>query len=419
MFIYPGVLAILIFSGFALLVALAISHMLMRGFLEKQNAYKNFSGNVNEFLLFVSTDGELQDALPKFISDPLYEQICQNGSFSKVLSTEEYARLKEYMRGAEAYPDIPFIFSFKGEKGTCWYELRALLKKNLSHSYWELLLKNVTLDVDSRTQRDRLQDNVNMLLQNTGDFLWSFDVDTRQITLLTPITDEDGRVVPRSVGVQDIHSLLLGEEYAMFERRINSRIMSFRASNFKDVDENSSIKLRVIGPDRKLVWYCFRYRVYLEENAKILIRGSARRMDLLFDNPIYDDCVNLDAAIGTMLSFPDIRIFCVDRDYRVVSCNQAFALDFRYASPEKAFSKRLLEVVRPKYYSFIQGILSDVFECGRARSWKGPFNKEHRLLWFNAIPLTKADGFVYRVLGVYIQMDETDFKNDSKIKELI
>lgn len=419
MLISPSLLAILVFAGFALVVALAISHMLMRGSQERLDSYGHFSGNVNEFLLFVSKEGVLQDSLPKFIKDPLYEQICQKRAFSEVLSAEEYSRLTEYMRGAEAYPDIPFVFCFKGETGTCWYELRAFLKKNFSGNFWELLIKNVTLDVDSRTQRDRLQDNVNMLLQNTGDFLWSFDVDTRQITLLTPITDEEGRVIPRSVGVQDIHSLLLDEEYAMFERRINARIMAFRASNFKDVDENSSVKLRVIGPDRKLVWYCFRFRVYLEENARILIKGSARRMDLLFDNPIYDDCVNLDAAIGTMLSFPDIRIFCVDRDYRIVSCNQAFALDFRYSSPEKTFGKRLLEVVRPKYYSFIQGTLSDVFESGRAKSWKGPFNKEHRLLWFNAIPLTKTEGFVYRAMGVYIQMDEAEFKDDKNIKELI
>ncbi len=419
MFIHSSVLAIVVFANFALVVALAITLLLMRGIRDRQNSYKNFSGNVNEFILFVSKDDVLLDSLPKFISDPLYERICQKRSFREVLSAEEYPRLKEYMKGADAYPDIPFIFSFMGENGTGWYELRAFLKKNFNDSYWELLIKNVTLDVVSRTQRDRLQDNVDMLLQNTGDFLWSFDVDTRQITLLTPITDEEGRVIPRSVGVQDIHSLLLDEEYAMFERRINARIMAFRASNFKDVDENSSIKLRVIGPDHKLVWYCFRYRVYLEENARILIKGSARRMDLLFDNPIYDDCVNLDAAIGTMLSFPDIRIFCVDRDNRIVSCNQAFALDFRYASPEKTFGKRLLEVVRPKYYSFIQGTLSDVFESGRAKSWKGPFNKEHRLLWFNAIPLTKTEGFVYRVMGVYIQMDEADFKDDKNIKELI
>lgn len=418
MFLTPSALAVILFVGFVLIVALAITHMLMRGLKEKQNAYVSFAGHVNEFLLFMNRDGFLQDATPKFIRDPLYEQICQKKSFEEILTAEEYVRLNEYLKGAESYPDIPFIFSFKGESDVRWYEMRAVLRKTFGNTYWELLIKNVTLDVDSRNQRDRLQDNVDMLLQNTGDFLWSFDVDTRQMTLLTPITDEDGRVIPRSVGVQDVHSLFLDEEYSMFERRINARIMEFRSTN-QNSEENASIRLRVIGPDKKLIWYSFRCKVYLEENSKLAIKGSARRMDLLFDNPIYDEVVNLDAAIGTMLSFPDIRLFCVDRENRIVSCNQSFALDFKFANPEKTFGKRLLEVVRPKYYAFIQGTLSEVFESGRAKSWKGPFNKENRLLWFNAIPLTRADGFVYRVLGVYIQMDESEFRDNKNFKELI
>lgn len=418
MFLTPSALAVILFVGFVLIVALAITHMLMRGLKEKQNAYVSFAGHVNEFLLFMNREGLLQDATPKFIRDPLYEQICQKKSFEEILTAEEYVRLNEYLKGAESYPDIPFIFSFKGESDVRWYEMRAVLRKTFGNTYWELLIKNVTLDVDSRNQRDRLQDNVDMLLQNTGDFLWSFDVDTRQMTLLTPITDEDGRVIPRSVGVQDVHSLFLDEEYSMFERRINARIMEFRSTN-QNSEENASIRLRVIGPDKKLIWYSFRCKVYLEENSKLAIKGSARRMDLLFDNPIYDEVVNLDAAIGTMLSFPDIRLFCVDRENRIVSCNQSFALDFKFANPEKTFGKRLLEVVRPKYYAFIQGTLSEVFESGRAKSWKGPFNKENRLLWFNAIPLTRADGFVYRVLGVYIQMDESEFRDNKNFKELI
>lgn len=410
MYLSLSAFAVLLFASFVLIVSLAISHMLFRGQKEKQKAYAAFSEHVTQFLMFMSEDGILMDATPKIVQDPLFERLCQRKRFSEVLSRAENTRLEEYMKGAVAYPDIPFIFSFRCESGVRWYELRATLKKSFNSSVWGLLIKNVTQDVDSRTQRDLLQDNVDMLLLNTGDFLWSFDVDTRQFSLLTPISDEEGRVVPRSTGLQDIHSLLLDEEYALFEKRINARIMAFRSSN-QNVDENASIKMRLIGPEGKLIWYSFRCRIYLEENSKLMIKGVARRMDMLFDNPVFEDNEDMDAAVSTMLSFPDIRIFCVDRENRLVSCNQAFALDFKYANPKATFGKRLLEVVRPKYYSFIQGNLSEVFESGRARAWKGPFNKERRLLWFNAIPLTRKDGFVYRVLGVYIQMDEADFKD--------
>lgn len=181
MVLSTSLLAVLLFIGFALVVALAISHMLMRGLKEMQGAYSSFANHVDEFLLFMTREGFLMDATPKFIHDPLFEQICQKKSFGEILSAEEFSRFNEYLKGAESYPDIPFIFSFKGESDVRWYEMRAFLKKTFNSSYWELLIKNVTLDVDSRNQRDRLQDNVDMLLQNTGDFLWSFDIDTRQL----------------------------------------------------------------------------------------------------------------------------------------------------------------------------------------------------------------------------------------------
>ncbi len=410
MYVSLSVLAFLAFFVFVLLVAITISHLLLRRYKEKQSIYTQFPGHVDEFFLVMSAEGVLLDAAPRLFSDPFFEKICQEKRFETILSASEYARLQEYLKGVEAYPNIPFIFAFRSEADTRWYELRAHVQKKVGEKNLLLLLKNVTMDVDSRNQRDRLQENVDMLLQNTGDFLWSFDVDSRQLTLLTPISDDEGRVVPRSVGVQNIHSLLLDEEYAMFEKRINARIVAFRATN-QDSEENASIKMRLIGPEGKLIWYNFRCRLHMEENSKIVIRGSARRMDLLFDNPVFEESEDVDAAIATMLSFPDIRIFCVDRENKVVSCNQAFALDFRFTSPRGTFGKRLLEVVRPKYYSFIQGILSEVFESGRAKSWKGPFNRDRRLLWFNAIPLKRSDGFTYRVLGVYIQMDEDSFRD--------
>lgn len=409
MTISTSTLAFLLFVCFILVVALAISHMLLRELREKQKAYSSFAGHVDQFMLFMSEDYCLLDVFPRFLQDPFYEEICQKKKFSEVLSTEEYLRFLEYLKGAAAYPNIPFVFSFRGEVGVLWYELRAGQKKIAGKTLWELLLKNVTLDVDSRTQRDQLQDKVNMLMQNAGDFLWSFDVDSRQLTLLTPITDDEGRVIPRSAGPLDIHSLLRDEEYAMFEKRINARIVAFRASN-QDVYENATLRMRLIGPDDQLVWYSFRCKICLEENSKLVIKGSARRMDLLTDNPIFDGDEDVNAALASLLSFPDIRLFCVDRENKIVNCNQAFALDFKFTSPKVVNGKRLLEVVRTKYYSFIQGNLSEVFEGGKPKSWKGPFNKEHRLLWFNAIPLIGKDGFVHRVMGVYIQMDEDEFR---------
>lgn len=413
MFISPGLFAAIAFFSFLVVVALCITILLMRDSQEKQTIFSSFANHLNEFLVVLNKDGILLDVSPRTMSDPLFERILQKKTLEGVLSSAELSRYKDYIKGLESYPDIPFIFSYAGESGSQWYELRATIRRNHSERLMVLLIKNVTMDVDSRSQRDRLQENMDMLLQNTGDFLWSMDVDSRQFVLLTPITDDEGRVVPRSLGVQDLRQLMPEEDFALFEKRINARIVAFRASN-RNVDVQSNLKLRLIGMNGEHVWYNFRCRIYPEENSKIVVNGSARRMDLMLESQIIDGNENLNAMFSSALAFPDVRVFCVDREYKVVGCNSSFALNFGHPSPKNLLNQRLLEVVRPKYYTFMQSVLAEVFERGKAKSWRGFFERDNRLLWFNAVPLKNLDGYTYRVVGVYIPLNKEDFTDVKK-----
>ena len=271
-----------------------------------------------------------------------------------------------------------------------------------------LLLKNVTLDVESRTQRDELKEKVDMLLQSTGDFLWSMDVDSRKFTFLTPLVDDEGRAIPRTQGVQDIRAMMPEDDYAFFDKHLNARIVEFRAKG-QNSSENRGVRLRLMGENGKLDWYAFCGRLYTEENAKIVFRGSARKLDLQLENPVTGESVVSESTQVSALAFPDIRLFWIDRDYKICGCNQAFSLAFGSPIPKDIEGKRLLEVVRPRYFSLFHGVLSEVFEKGLSKSWKGPFGVGKRLLWFNAVPLKRDDGYTYRVLGVYLQLDENDF----------
>ena len=162
-------------SFFCLLVvtAFVIAVLLIRDLLHKQKIYSNFANYLGDFLVIVSKEGRLIDATPTYISDPLYVLILRQRSFKKIFSAAEYKRFTEYLKGLDAYPDIPFVFSQDLGDGLSWYEIRASMQKQGADIHMVLLLKNVTLDVESRTQRDFLKENVDMLLQNTGDFLWS------------------------------------------------------------------------------------------------------------------------------------------------------------------------------------------------------------------------------------------------------
>jgi PAS domain-containing protein len=205
------------------------------------------------------------------------------------------------------------------------------------------------------------------------------------------------------------------EDYAYFDKHLNARVVEFRATG-QNTKENRGVKLRLNGENGRLDWYAFCGRLYTEENAKIVFRGSARRLDLQLENPIVDEGDVNESVQSSALAFPDIRVFWIDRDYKVCGCNQAFSLAFGKPVPKEIEGKRLLEVVRPKYFSFFHGVISEVFEKGLSKSWKGGFGAGKRLLWFNAVPIKRADGYTHRVLGVYMQLDENDFNVTNKIK---
>ena len=408
-----GLLIALSFVCFLVTTAFVISVLLIRDLLHKQKIYSNFSGFLSDFLVIISKEGRLIDASPSYISDPLYNLIMRKKSFKKVFSAPEYKRFSEYIRGLDAYPDIPFVFSQDAGDGLNWYEIRARQKQE-GDVHMVLLLKNVTLDVESRTQRDELKEKVDMLLQSTGDFLWSMDVDSRKFTFLTPLVDDEGRAIPRTQGVQDIRAMMPEEDYAFFDKHLNARIVEFRAKG-QDFSETRGVRLRLEGENGKLDWYAFCGRLYTEENAKIVFRGSARRLDLQLETPVVETSAMSESTQVAALAFPDIRLFWIDREYKICGCNQAFSLAFGSPIPEEIEGKRLLEVVRPRYFSLFHGVLWEVFEKGLSKSWKGPFGVGKRLLWFNAVPLKRPDGYTYRVLGVYLQLDENDF---SSVKNL-
>ena len=408
-----GLLIAVSFVCFLVITAFVISVLLIRDLLNKQKIYSNFAGYLSDFLVIISKEGRLIDASPIFISDPLYDLILRQKSFKKVFSAAEFKRFSEYVRGLDAYPDIPFVFSQDMGDGLNWYEIRARQRQG-GDVHMVLLLKNVTLDVESRTQRDELKEKVDLLLQSTGDFLWSMDVDTRTFTFLTPLVDDEGRAIPRTQGVQDIRAMMPEDDYLFFDKHLNSRIVEFRAKG-QDSSENRGVRLRLMGEDGNLDWYAFCGRLYTEENAKIVFRGSARKLDLQLEKPITEESEVSESTQVAALAFPDIRLFWIDRDYKICGCNQAFSLAFGSPIPKEIEGKRLLEVVRPRYFSLFHGVLSEVFEKGLSKSWKGPFGVGRRLLWFNAVPLKRDDGYTYRVLGVYLQLDENDFESVNKL----
>lgn len=403
-----NIVAIFLFALFSVTASLVIVVLLVRSFKEKQKVFSVFSEYVGEFMLVFSVDGNLLDVSPRFSSDPLFEKICQEGNFKSVLSSRDYSSMRDYMKRLASYPEMSFLFSFESERGLCWYELRAHIQKDVGNDKVVFFIKNVTHDLESRNQRDMLELKNDMLLQNTGDFLWKIDVESRQWSLLTPLVDDDGVVLPSSAVEQDVRSMMPEKDYATFEKFLNSRIVDFRASGH-DAEVNRGLTLRLSGRDGELHWYMFRGRLVVEEGSKMVFRGIARRIEFLQSNPVLEGEVNGSMLLSSALAIPDIRIFWVDRDYRIVGCNQTFCMIFDKASPSAVTGKRLLEVVGQRYFSFFHRYLLNVFERGRPVAWKGPFGTADKLLWINGVPLKNLDGTTEKVMMAYMLLDVKDF----------
>jgi transcriptional regulator with PAS, ATPase and Fis domain len=247
-------------------------------------------------------------------------------------------------------------------------------------------------------------------LQNTGDFLWNFEVNERRFRLLTPLMDDEHRVIPQSTGYVDIRKMMPESDYNLLDSIVNERVKDFHSYGSR-CDPFETIKVRLYGADKTMVWYCFRCRLVNDEDNRLVLQGSARRMDMVLDNPV-SGADDKEAMLSAALSFPDVRVLWVDRNFTIQGCNQAFATDFQILNPKEIEGKNLDAVVTSRILPYMSKTLSEVFDTGRSISWKGGFMKENTLLMLNAVPLRSTDNVLHSVLGVYMILDKGDFGED-------
>ena len=407
-----------IFLSIVLLLSTVICVMLLRDNRNKQMLYKRFEGNLNEFIVVLSQKMEFLYGLPMFMSDPLFFQLSHGRTFADVLGASSWNRMKGYFDEIGKHLEMPFIFSLLsdykgGDDGprSLWYEMRVSLNRvNAEELYYVCFIRNISKENESRQEREKLQERFDSLLQNTGDFLWSFDAEERSMKLLTPMMDDEHRVIPQSVGYVDIHRMMPEEDYALLDSVLNDRVKDYRNFGFRG-DPFETIKVRFYGPDKTMVWYGLRGKLCMDENDRLVLQGTARRMDVVLDNAVLGGMRERDAMLSAALAFPDIRMFWMDHDYKIVGCNQAFATDFQIINPREIYGKNLNQVVNHDFLPYVSKVVSEVFDSGRSIAWKGSYGKSGRLLMYNAVPLKDEGNVVHNVLSVYLVMDQEDFGN--------
>jgi len=412
-------IVVLAFICAILLVACVIFIFLLRESVNKQKLYDRFPGSTNEFIIVFSRRLEFLYGLPMYVSDPLFKRLCTGNLFQDLLRPKDWARMKLFFDEAEKHQNMSFVFSVELESSSThseqnrmqWYEMKTFLEYDTVQEFrFVCFIRNFTRENENRRERERIQTRLDNLLQNTGDFLWDFDVDERRFRLLTPLMDEEHRVIPQSTGYVDIRKMMPETDYELLDSIVNARVKDFHTYGSRG-DPFETFKVRLYGVDKTMVWYCFRCRLVNDDENRLVLQGSARRMDMVLDNPVSGDD-DKDAMLSAVLSFPDVRVMWVDRNFTLQGCNQAFATDFQIMNPKDVYGKNLDAVVTSRILPNVSKIISDVFDTGKSVAWKGGFIKEGSLLMFNAVPLKSKDNVLHTVLGVYMVLDKGDFVDD-------
>jgi PAS domain-containing protein len=394
---------------------------------KRQKLYTLFAGNLGEFIVVLSDKFEFISSLPQFMSDPLFDNLSKDRLFRDILPPKDWARLKLYFDDIDKHPEMPFMFSYKRDDGTMlWFEMRCQHQRlSMDESRYVCLIKNISNIVEYQHRLEEAETKLKSLLRNTGDFLWKYDFENRQLSLLTPMMDDDYRDVPRPGGVVNVETLMPKDDFALLERVMNECIMKASGQAAYDdkgilldehdqlnrlTNENArfgTLKIRCLNSEKNLVWYDFRGHLAPDEEDRIVMKGSARRVETSPEIPFLMKSGVEESLMNSLFNFPNIGIFWLDRNFCILGCNNALATDTGFASTDEVVNKSLRDILSSKYLPYYESMIKDVFDNGVQKNWKGSFD-DGEMITINVVPLLKSllkSGYtVSRVLCVYMRI---------------
>ena len=412
-----------------LLLLLIVTILLLHETWKKQKLYTLFAGNLSEFIVVLSDKFEFVYSLPQFMSDPLFDNLSKDRLFRDILPPKDWARLKLYFDDIDKHPEMPFMFSYKRDDGTTlWFEMRCQHQRlSMDESRYVCLIKNISNIVEYQHRLEEAETKLKSLLRNTGDFLWKFNFETRQFSLLTPMMDDDYRDVPRSGGIVNTATLMPADDFALLERVMNECIMNASGQAAYDdkshlfVDQNQlnrltnekarfgTLKIRCWNSEKDLVWYDFRGHLAPDDEDRIIMMGSARRVETSPEIPFLMKSGVEESLMNSLFNFPNIGIFWIDRNFSILGCNNAFATDAGCQNTKDVINKPLKDIMSAKYIPYYESVIKDVFDNGSAKSWKGRFDDSDWICTINVVPMLKSllkSGYtVCRVLCVYMRIE--------------
>ncbi|MCF0215285.1 MAG: PAS domain-containing protein [Fibrobacteraceae bacterium] len=403
---------LLLFVSFLLLAVIFTAISLIRSKRSLEMLYAKFPNYIGEFILVLSKNMDVLNLRPQFAEGPFFDELLQGRTLKEILDAKDWNLIKMNLEQFSKNPEREIVFPYRsGDDRVEWFELRSVLRRVYIDDFqYVCFIKNITKEVELQKKLRNLQDNLDSVLKNTGDFLWKVDVEKRQFSFVTPLMDDDFHSIPQTVGRRDLYSIMPAEDSTLFEKAINERILNYHKFGKKG-DPYASIKVRFRGSGNSWNWYALRGTICMDEDERLVFSGTARRLEFAYD---YD--ADKSGANGSIYSalFPDARAFVVDRDFRFVSCNMQFALDNQLVDPEEIRGREIEEIVDNRLAQIYRRNLTNLFTYGKQISEKGciksPYDDQMKYYEFDVAPLAMEKGAVVQVICVQIIYDKSDFE---------
>lgn len=401
------------FLSCVLLVMFSVAILFIRDNREKQKLYQLFAGHMGEYIVVLSPKMEFLYGLPIFSSDPFFNTLYRERSLENFLPAADWIRISAYFKDTDKHPNMPFVLSYDdGGELPIWYELRCVKKYYSSVEFhYVCFVRNISREVETRKKKEETEQKLKLLLENTGDFIWKFDIENRKLTVLTQATTDVFRIVPIQVGEDELLSLIPEHEYKLLLDQMNMHVLKYHHSGVLS-DGDMETKIRGYRTDKSLVWYTLRCKMEKSDDNRLFYKGVARRMDVMLDSPVFNSDQEKEAMLTALMLFPDIRAFWVDRNFIVQGGNQAFALDVKLNDPNAVVGKSLNDLTFGLHSPMFVQKIGDVFDMQKSIVWKDSYLRSDQFIVFNAVPLIAENNMVQKALCVYMILDQKELKSD-------
>lgn len=292
-----------------------------------------------------------------------------------------------------------------GSEGWCWVEMYG--KKISIKSKKKLLVchfKNVDSFIKLRSNLVAIEKRLHIFLTLSSDIVWQFDVEKRELEVLTPIAFERHRIPSKIPGKTSMEELMPFQDMQLVENVINARVQHFSEYG-RDVSNPEEIFIRLYGVDESHVWYSVKGLLDNDLDGRLMFFGTGHIVERALVNKIAPDAK--ENLFDQMLSLPYVRIFWTDKEEICLGCNQAFASDFGLYNTNKVIGKSMNSLYSSNpLHSILKEKIEEIFETGKGCSGKAEFfigsGSVPHILFYSIMPLKDEKKDVYAIMGVYL-----------------